>query len=30
VAISEILVDTISKLKMKYPKPDFDPSKVKL
>jgi PPK2 family polyphosphate:nucleotide phosphotransferase len=30
VAISAILVDAIGKLKMKYPKPDFDPSKVKL
>jgi PPK2 family polyphosphate:nucleotide phosphotransferase len=30
VAISEILVNAISKLKMSYPKPDFDPSKVKL
>jgi PPK2 family polyphosphate:nucleotide phosphotransferase len=30
VAISEILVNTIGRLKMKYPKPDFDPSKIKL
>ncbi|HVW78142.1 MAG TPA: polyphosphate kinase 2 family protein [Alloacidobacterium sp.] len=30
VAISEILVNTIGKLKMEYPRPDFDPSKVKL
>jgi len=30
VAISEILVNAIGKLKMKYPEPDFDPSKVKL
>ena len=29
-AISEILVNAIGKLKMKYPKPSFDPSKVKL
>ncbi|HYK35182.1 polyphosphate kinase 2 family protein [Alloacidobacterium sp.] len=30
VAISEILVNAISKLKMNYPKPDFDPGKIKL
>jgi PPK2 family polyphosphate:nucleotide phosphotransferase len=30
VAISEVLVNTISKLKMKYPEPDFDPGKIKL
>lgn len=30
VAISEILVNTIGKLKMQYPKPDFDPTKIKL
>jgi len=30
VAISEVLVDAIGKLKMKYPQPDFDPSKIKL
>jgi PPK2 family polyphosphate:nucleotide phosphotransferase len=30
VAISEILVSSIGKLKMSYPKPDFDPSKIKL
>lgn len=30
VAISEILVDAISRLKMNYPKPNFDPSKIKL
>ncbi|WP_158749299.1 polyphosphate kinase 2 family protein [Acidobacterium sp. S8] len=30
VAISEILVQTIGKLKMSYPKPTFDPSKIRL
>jgi polyphosphate kinase 2 (PPK2 family) len=30
VTISEILVDAIGKLKMIYPRPDFDPSKIKL
>ncbi len=30
VAISEILVGAIGKLKMNYPKPNFDPRKVKL
>ncbi len=30
VAISEILVEAMGKLKMYYPKPDFDPSKIKL
>jgi PPK2 family polyphosphate:nucleotide phosphotransferase len=30
VAISEILVNAIGKLKMSYPKPDFDPTKIKL
>lgn len=30
VAISEILVSAIGKLKMKYPKPDFEPGKIKL
>lgn len=30
VAISEILVNAISRLKMSYPKPDFNPSRIKL
>lgn len=30
VAISEILVQAIGKLKMKYPEPDFEPSEVQL
>lgn len=30
VSISGILVDAISRLKMNYPKPDFDPGKIKL
>ncbi|HTZ89435.1 MAG TPA: polyphosphate kinase 2 family protein [Alloacidobacterium sp.] len=30
VAVSEILVDAIGKLKMKYPRPNFDPGKIKL
>jgi PPK2 family polyphosphate:nucleotide phosphotransferase len=30
VAISEILVKAIGRLKMKYPEPSFDPSKIKL
>ena len=30
VAISEILVNAIGRLKMKYPKPTFDPSKIRL
>jgi PPK2 family polyphosphate:nucleotide phosphotransferase len=30
VAISEILVDAIGKLKMSYPRPDFDPGKIRL
>jgi PPK2 family polyphosphate:nucleotide phosphotransferase len=30
VAISEILIQSIGKLKMKYPEPTFDPSKIKL
>lgn len=30
VVISEILVSIIGRLKMKYPKPDFDPGKIRL
>jgi len=30
LAISQIIVEALESLKMKYPKPDFDPSKIKI